>query len=63
MVSWKYLFWIGSVPAFLCIFIMLRLKEPEKWVAAKAASREVGGKAMGSYSSLFGEARWRGPAR
>lgn len=62
MVSWKYLFWIGSVPAFLCIFIMLRLKEPEKWVAAKAASREVGGKAMGSYASLFGEARWRGPA-
>jgi MFS family permease len=61
-VSWKYLFWIGSVPAFLCIFIMLRLKEPEKWVAAKAASREVGGKAMGSYASLFGEARWRGPA-
>jgi MFS family permease len=60
--SWKYLFWIGSVPAFLCIFIMLRLKEPEKWVAAKAASREVGGKAMGSYSSLFGEARWRRPA-
>jgi MFS family permease len=62
MVSWKYLFWIGSIPAFLCIFIMLRLKEPEKWIAAKAASREVGGKAMGSYSSLFGEARWRGPA-
>ncbi|MGV3658913.1 MAG: MFS transporter [Prosthecobacter sp.] len=61
-VSWKYLFWIGSVPAFLCIFIMLRLKEPEKWQAAKAASREVGGKAMGSYASLFGEARWRGPA-
>ena len=39
MVSWKYLFWIGSAPAFLCIFIMLKLKEPEKWVAAKAASK------------------------
>ncbi|WP_395745936.1 MFS transporter [Prosthecobacter sp.] len=62
MVSWKYLFWIGSVPAFLCIFIMLRLKEPEKWVAAKAASKEVGGKAMGSYMSLFGEKRWRSSA-
>ena len=62
MVSWKYLFWIGSVPAFLCIFIMLRLKEPEKWVAAKVASQQTGGKAMGSYGSLFGESRWRGSA-
>ena len=60
--SWKYLFWIGSVPAFLCIFIMLRLKEPEKWVQARAASRAGTGKAMGSYGSLFGEERWRGPA-
>lgn len=62
MVSWKYLFWIGSVPAFLCIFIMIRLKEPERWVAAKAASKTGQGKAMGSYLSLFGEAHWRKPA-
>jgi len=62
LVSWKYLFWIGSVPAFLCIFIMARLKEPEKWLAAKATSRIDSTKAMGSYASLFGEARWRKPA-
>jgi MFS family permease len=61
-VSWKYLFWIGSAPAFLCIFIMVRLKEPEKWQAARAASLDGTGKAMGSYGSLFGEARWRRPA-
>ncbi|MFN0077590.1 MAG: MFS transporter [Prosthecobacter sp.] len=59
MVSWKYLFWIGSIPAFLCIFIMLRLKEPEKWLAAKATSKIDSTKAMGSYLSLFGDARWR----
>jgi MFS family permease len=59
MVSWKYLFWIGSAPAFLCIFIMVRLKEPEKWVAAKAASRIDASKSMGSYSSLLGDVRWR----
>ncbi|HSH94642.1 MAG TPA: MFS transporter [Roseimicrobium sp.] len=58
-VSWKYLFWIGSVPAFLCIFIMLRLKEPEKWVQARAASNAVGGKKMGSYGDLFGDPRWQ----
>ncbi len=62
MNSWKYLFIIGAAPAFLCIFIMVRLKEPAKWIAARQASREVGGKAMGSYVSLFGEARWRSPA-
>jgi MFS family permease len=61
-VSWKYMFFIGAAPAFLCIFIMTRLREPEKWIEAKRASQEVGGKAMGSYSSLFGEARWRRPA-
>ena len=62
MHSWKYLFMIGAAPAFLCIFIMIRLKEPVKWIAARDASRAVGGKAMGSYGSLFGEAQWRGPA-
>lgn len=62
MVSWKYLFWIGSIPAFLCIFIMARLKEPEKWLAAKATSRIDSSKSMGSYLSLFGDARWRKPA-
>ena len=62
MNSWKYLFWIGAAPAFLCIFIMFRLKEPVKWVAARDASRLAGGKAMGSYVSLFGEVQWRRPA-
>jgi len=58
---WKYLFWIGAAPAFLCVFIQLRLKEPEKWVKARAAGRLTGAK-FGSYASLFGEARWRKPA-
>jgi MFS family permease len=57
--SWKYLFFIGAAPAFLCLFIMFRLKEPEKWVRAREASREVGGKRMGSYGDLFGEPQWR----
>lgn len=60
--SWKYLFWIGAAPAFLCLFIMLRLKEPEKWVQARTASRAVGGKQMGSYADMFGTPRWRKPA-
>lgn len=59
--SWKYMFLIGALPAFLCVFIQLRLKEPEKWVKARAAGRISGAK-FGSYVSLFGEARWRRPA-
>ncbi len=60
--SWQYLFWIGAVPAFLCIFIMLRLKEPEKWVQARAASLAAGGRKMGSYTDMFSEPQWRKPA-
>jgi len=58
---WKYLFWIGAAPAFLCVFIQIRLKEPEKWVKAREEGRKTGAR-FGSYASLFGEARWRRPA-
>lgn len=59
--AWKVAFLMGSVPAFLCVFIQVRLKEPEKWVLAHAQSK-ITGKGMGSYVSLLGEARWRRPA-
>lgn len=56
--SWKYLFLVGAIPAFLCVFIQLRLKEPEKWTKAREEGRRNGVR-FGSYSSMFGEARWR----
>lgn len=59
--AWKYLFLVGALPAFLCVFIQMRLKEPERWVKAKAEGKLTGVK-FGSYTSLFGEARWRKPA-
>lgn len=59
--SWKVAFLIGALPAFLCVFIQLRLKEPEKWVKARE-SRSAGGTKLGSYVSLLGMARWRKPA-
>lgn len=59
--SWKLMFMIGALPAFLCVFLQVRLKEPEKWVAAREAGRLTGAK-FGSYMSLFGDVRWRGPA-
>ncbi|MCB1228089.1 MAG: MFS transporter, partial [Verrucomicrobiales bacterium] len=59
--AWKYMFLVGALPAFLCVFIAIRVKEPEKWVKAREAGRLSGAK-FGSYSSLLGEARWRKPA-
>ncbi len=59
--AWRYMFIIGALPAFLCVFIQMRLKEPERWVKAREAGRLTGAK-FGSYVSLFGEARWRKPA-
>ena len=59
--AWKYMFLIGALPAFMCVFLQMRLKEPEKWVKAREEGRRTG-VAFGSYASLFGEARWRRPA-
>src|SRR5688572_30342467 len=50
--SWKLMFLIGALPAFLCVFIQIRLKEPEKWVHAREEGRKTG-VAFGSYVSLF----------
>ncbi len=59
--AWRWMFMIGALPAFLCVFIQLRLKEPEKWTKARAAGKATGVR-FGSYAALLGDARWRGRA-
>lgn len=54
---WQAMFIVGAFPAFLCAFVMGRLKEPQKWVEAKAAGLKTGVK-FGSYGSLLGS-KWR----
>ncbi len=56
--SWKLMFLIGALPAFLCVFIQIRLKEPEKWVRAREEGRRTG-VAFGSYPSLFRDPKLR----
>jgi MFS family permease len=56
--AWKYMFLIGALPAFLSVFIALRVREPEKWVLARESGRATG-VAFGSYASLFGTPQWR----
>lgn len=55
---WQALFIVGALPAFLCVFVMRRVKEPQKWVDAKADGAKRGIK-FGSYASLLKHPRWR----
>ena len=52
--AWRWMFVVGALPAFLCIAIFKRLKEPESWQRARDQK-----KSMGSMSELFGDPRWR----
>jgi len=53
--TWRYMFLIGAIPAFLAIFITRRLREPERW----QAMRDQKDVKLGSFSELFGNPRWR----
>ena len=55
---WQAMFLIGSVPALLCVVVMAKLKEPQRWVDARAHGVKTGVK-FGSYASLLGHPRWR----
>jgi MFS family permease len=59
--AWRWMFLIGAFPAFLCVFLQMRLKEPEKWVKARAAGK-ITGVRFGSYAALLGDRRWRSRA-
>jgi MFS family permease len=52
--AWRTMFLVGALPAFLCLFIMRRLKEPARWQQAAK-----GGERRGSVGELFGDPRWR----
>lgn len=54
--AWRMMFVVGALPAFLCIPIFRKLKEPEAWVKAK---KEGGGHHLGSMGDLFSDPRWR----
>jgi MFS family permease len=56
--AWRWMFVIGAVPAALALVIRARLKEPERWQAARSSNRAR----LGSYSELFGNENWRTPA-
>jgi MFS family permease len=52
--AWRSMFVVGALPALLCVLIIRRLKEPEKWQQARRS-----GARLGSFSALFAHPRWR----
>ncbi len=54
---WQSLFLIGALPALLCVPMLRRLPEPERWKKARAAGLAAGVRA-GSYRALLGQAPW-----
>jgi MFS family permease len=52
--AWRMMFVVGALPAFLCIFVFKKLKEPEQWQKARRESKH-----MGSMADLFTDPRWR----
>ena len=54
---WQLLFIVGALPAFLCVIVMRRLQEPEKWVRAREEGMKRGVK-FGSYRALLTNPRW-----
>jgi MFS family permease len=57
--SWRYLYWVGAAPAIIAVFVMARMKEPDKWLEAKAAAIESGVHNLGRISDLFTHPTWR----
>jgi MFS family permease len=61
--GWRILFLVGTLPALLVVVVMLYIREPESWVAARDAARR--GKAegrevkLGSWREMLGDPRWR----
>lgn len=55
---WRWKFVIGALPAVLALVIRAGLKEPERWQAMKQQAAATG-TALGGYSALFSDPRWR----
>jgi MFS family permease len=55
--AWQAMFLAGALPAFICVFILARLKEPEKWAKARVEGVKTGVK-FGSYASLLKHPTW-----
>ena len=54
---WQAMFLVGALPALMSVFVLSKLKEPEKWAKARAEGALRGVK-FGSYKVLLTDPRW-----
>ncbi|MGB9606673.1 MAG: MFS transporter, partial [Bryobacteraceae bacterium] len=40
--SWRVMFYVGVIPAFVALLVRLKVREPERWIATRQALRERG---------------------
>src|SRR5438477_6064248 len=58
--GWRGLYYLGALPGLIAVFVFWRLKEPVKWVTAKAAAAKGhSSRQFGRLSHLFPDAIWR----
>jgi MFS family permease len=55
--AWQAMFLAGALPAFICVFILAQLAEPEKWRLASVEGKRSGVK-FGSYAVLLRHPLW-----
>lgn len=56
---WRYMFLVGAVPALLVVITGRYLREPPRWLQAKAEGKLPKGSILGPYRGLLAEERWR----
>lgn len=57
--GWRYMFLVGALPALMVVFIRKYLREPERWLKAKAEGHLATKGILGPYFDLLRDARWR----
>jgi MFS family permease len=60
--QWRYAYIIGLLPALLVLWVRSSIHEPERWERACRAEARGSQRRRGSFSELFGVARWAKPA-
>jgi MFS family permease len=59
MANWRWAFVVGVLPALLVVWVLVSLKESEKWQEDKRQSPEEAKKKRGSLRELLGTPQWR----
>ena len=57
--GWRYMFLVGAVPALLVIATGKYLREPERWLRAKAEGTLPTGGILAPYRELIADVHWR----